>query len=57
MVMLESVVSGHRINIIRPRLSEKAELIRYDPRSKSSILLNIITCKPNHFYINGMSVM
>ena len=49
MVMLESVVSGHRINIIRPRLSEKAELIRYDPRSKSSILFKIITCKPNHF--------
>ncbi|KAL1516823.1 hypothetical protein ABEB36_000674 [Hypothenemus hampei] len=31
MVQLESMVSGHRINLIRPRLAEKLEVIRFDP--------------------------
>lgn len=31
LVMVESVVSGHCANIIRPRLADKAEMIRFDP--------------------------
>ncbi|XP_041981505.1 39S ribosomal protein L33, mitochondrial [Aricia agestis] len=31
MVMMESVVSGHRINLIRERLADKLEVIRFDP--------------------------
>ena len=34
LVMLESVVSGHKINLIRPRLDDKMEIIRYDPWSE-----------------------
>ena len=32
--MLESIVSGHKVNLIRPRLDEKLEVIRFDPWSK-----------------------
>jgi hypothetical protein len=32
--MLESIVSGHRVNLIRPRLDDKLEIIRFDPWSK-----------------------
>lgn len=35
MVIVESVVSGHKFNIIRPRLSDKLEIIAFDPYSKS----------------------
>ncbi|XP_046674311.1 39S ribosomal protein L33, mitochondrial [Homalodisca vitripennis] len=31
MVCMESVVSGHRTNMIRERLGEKMEIIRFDP--------------------------
>ncbi|KAI9551591.1 hypothetical protein GHT06_021924 [Daphnia sinensis] len=31
LVMLESIVSGHKVNLIRPRLDEKMEVIRFDP--------------------------
>ncbi|EFX83358.1 hypothetical protein DAPPUDRAFT_301876 [Daphnia pulex] len=31
LVMLESIVSGHRVNLIRPRLDDKLEIIRFDP--------------------------
>ncbi|XP_050344387.1 39S ribosomal protein L33, mitochondrial [Nymphalis io] len=31
MVLMESVVSGHKFNAIRERLADKLELIRYDP--------------------------
>ncbi|XP_066142051.1 large ribosomal subunit protein bL33m [Euwallacea fornicatus] len=31
MVQMESLVSGHTFNIIRPRLADKLELIRFDP--------------------------
>ncbi|KAK7788422.1 hypothetical protein R5R35_001125 [Gryllus longicercus] len=31
MVLLQSVVSGHKVTHIRERLAEKAEIIRYDP--------------------------
>lgn len=33
MVQMMSAVSGHKINIIRERLADKAELIRFDPYS------------------------
>ncbi|XP_026498024.1 large ribosomal subunit protein bL33m [Vanessa tameamea] len=32
MVLMESVVSGHKFNAIRERLADKLELICYDPR-------------------------
>lgn len=31
LVALESVVSGHKINLIRPRLDDKMEIVRFDP--------------------------
>ncbi|CAH1976940.1 unnamed protein product [Acanthoscelides obtectus] len=31
MVQMESIVSGHTYNLIRERLAEKAETIRFDP--------------------------
>jgi len=31
LVCLESIVSGHKINLIRTRLGDKMEIIRYDP--------------------------
>ncbi|CAK1542892.1 unnamed protein product [Leptosia nina] len=31
MVLMESVVSGHKFNYIRERLADKLELIRFDP--------------------------
>lgn len=34
MVLLESVVSGHQLTMIRERLGDKIELVRYDPYSK-----------------------
>ena len=34
LVCLESIVSGHKINLIRTRLGDKMEIIRYDPWSK-----------------------
>merc|ERR1712131_255717 len=30
----ESIVSGHKINLIRPRLGDKLEIIRFDPWSE-----------------------
>lgn len=35
MVQMISAVSGHKFNIIRERLGDKAELIRFDPYSKN----------------------
>lgn len=39
---MESVVSGHRINMIRDRIAEKLELIKFDPWSKTEkiVLIN-----------------
>lgn len=34
LVQVESIVSGHRLNVIRERLAEKLELVRFDPWSK-----------------------
>ena len=34
MVLLESMVSGHKMTYIRERLADKVELIRFDPYSK-----------------------
>lgn len=34
MVLMESVVSGHKYNVIRDRLADKLEVIRFDPFSK-----------------------
>lgn len=34
MVLMESVVSGHQFNLIRERLADKIEVIRFDPYSK-----------------------
>ncbi|ENN75372.1 39S ribosomal protein L33, mitochondrial [Dendroctonus ponderosae] len=31
MVQMESLVSGHTFNKIRPRLADKLEVIRFDP--------------------------
>ncbi|KAM7348562.1 mitochondrial ribosomal protein L33 [Cochliomyia hominivorax] len=31
MVVVESVVSGHKFNTVRDRLADKIELIRFDP--------------------------
>ncbi|XP_063625368.1 large ribosomal subunit protein bL33m [Cydia splendana] len=31
MVLMESMVSGHKFNAIRERLADKLELIRFDP--------------------------
>lgn len=36
MVLMESVVSGHKFNAIRERLADKMELIKFDPFSKFS---------------------
>lgn len=34
MVLMESAVSGHQFNVIRERLADKLELIKFDPYSK-----------------------
>lgn len=34
MVLMESVVTGHKFNAIRERLADKLELIKFDPFSK-----------------------
>ncbi|XP_075156209.1 mitochondrial ribosomal protein L33 [Haematobia irritans] len=31
MVVVESIVSGHKFNTVRDRLSDKIECIRFDP--------------------------
>ncbi|CAG9788251.1 unnamed protein product [Diatraea saccharalis] len=31
MVLMESVVSGHKFNAIRERLADKLEILRFDP--------------------------
>ncbi|XP_038212516.1 39S ribosomal protein L33, mitochondrial [Zerene cesonia] len=31
MVLMESVVSGHKFSAVRERLADKLELLRYDP--------------------------
>ncbi|CAO1408057.1 unnamed protein product [Diamesa serratosioi] len=31
MVLMESAVSGHQFNVIRERLADKLELIKFDP--------------------------
>lgn len=31
MVLMESVVSGHQFNMIRERLAEKIEVLKFDP--------------------------
>ncbi|XP_039756945.1 39S ribosomal protein L33, mitochondrial [Pararge aegeria] len=31
MVMMESIVTGHKFNTVRERLADKLELIRFDP--------------------------
>ncbi|XP_045499918.1 39S ribosomal protein L33, mitochondrial [Colias croceus] len=31
MVLMESVVSGHKFNAVRERLADKLEVLRYDP--------------------------
>lgn len=33
MVLMESVVSGHQLSMIRERLGDKIELTRFDPYS------------------------
>ena len=42
--MLESIVSGHKINLVRPRLDEKLEIVRFDPWSKFLYKVNIQNC-------------
>ncbi len=39
LVCLESIVSGHKINLIRPRLEDKMEIIRFDPWSEFSTFI------------------
>lgn len=34
MVLMESAVSGHQFTVIRERLADKLEFIRFDPYSK-----------------------
>lgn len=34
MVQMVSAVSGHKFNMVRERLGEKAELVKFDPWSK-----------------------
>lgn len=34
MVLMESVVSGHQFSIIRERLADKIEMIKFDPYSE-----------------------
>lgn len=41
MVMMESMVSGHRFNAIRERLADKLELIRFDPFSEFNLILSL----------------
>lgn len=43
MVQMVSAVSGHRFNVIRERLAEKLELIKFDPWSE--YLLTILSQK------------
>ena len=38
MVLMESAVSGHQFNVIRERLADKLELIKFDPYSKLMII-------------------
>lgn len=42
MVAMESVVSGHRFNIIRERLGDKLEAIRFDPMSEYQLFYNLL---------------
>ncbi|CAH2982960.1 unnamed protein product [Chilo suppressalis] len=34
MVLMESVVSGHKFNAIRERLADKLEILKFDPYSE-----------------------
>ena len=38
MVQVESMVSGHRIVLVRPRTEEKYEYFKFDPWSKCQTL-------------------
>lgn len=44
MVLMESAVSGHQFSMIRERLAEKLEIIKFDPYS------NLIHHSNNSFY-------
>ena len=39
---MESIVSGHRVNMIRERLADKLEVIRFDPWSKYKLYETVI---------------
>lgn len=41
MVLMESAVSGHQFNVIRERLADKLELIKFDPYSKQIMIKSI----------------
>lgn len=41
MVAMESVVTGHKFNLIRERLGDKLEVIRFDPMSEYRLFLLI----------------
>ncbi len=40
MVLMNSLVSGHKVVAIRPRNNEKLEMIRYDPFSNYYLFSN-----------------
>ena len=50
LVQLQSVVSGHKINLIRPRLDEKMEIIRFDPWSNHHFVIIPNKLKYLHFF-------
>lgn len=53
MVQMESLVSGHTFNKIRPRLADKLEVIRFDPFSKWNIFCNSHYLKGHQCYLYG----
>lgn len=41
MVLLESMVSGHKVVAIRPRIKEEIQMLRYDPHGKFNFLVTL----------------
>lgn len=51
MVQMVSAMSGHRFNMIRERLADKAELIKFDPWSKLHLIVQFTVTNAIAFHI------
>lgn len=51
MVQMVSAMSGHKFNMIRERLADKAELIKFDPWSELHLIVGYTVTNAIAFHI------